>query len=82
MRYDYDVLAEHNSEHDVKASFNFDPSNTQNFVGQNRGPHAVTLALGIDHELDEDWLLSVAGMYTRSSHGHEVGGDLVMNWLW
>lgn len=66
----------------MKASFNFDPSNTQNFVGQNRGPHAVTLALGIDHELDEDWLLRLADMYTRSSHGREVGGDLVMNWLW
>lgn len=82
LRYDYDVMAEHNSEHDVRASFNFDPNNTQSFVGQNRGPHAVTFALGLDHEFDEDWLLSLAGTYTRSSHGREMGGDLVMNWLW
>ena len=82
VRYDYDAMAEHGSEHEVRASFNFDPSNTQDFVGQNRGPHALTLALGVEHELDEDWLLSLAGMYTGSSHGHEVGGDLVMNWLW
>jgi hypothetical protein len=82
VRYDYDALAEKNREHEIRASFNFDPSNTQSFVGQNRGEHAATLALGVDHEFEEDWLLSLAGAYTRSSHGYEVGGDLVMNWYW
>ena len=82
VRYDYDIQAGRNKEHDIDASFSFDPSNSQSFVGQNRGEHALTLGLGADHTLDENWLLSVAGLYTRSSHGYEVGGDIVMNWLW
>jgi len=82
LRYDYDVQAERDNEHEIKAAFNFDPSNRQGFVGQNRGQHALTLALGVDHEFEENWLLSLAGAYTHSSHGYEVGGDLVMNWLW
>jgi hypothetical protein len=82
VRYDYDASANSDDEHDLKAAFSFDPSNTQSFVGQNRGQHSVTLALGVDHEFEEDWLLSLAGAYTHSSHGYEVGGDLVMNWYW
>jgi Autotransporter beta-domain len=82
VRYDYDFEAAKNSEHDMTAAFNFSPTQKQSFVGQNRGPHAVTLDLGVDHEIEENWLISMAGSFTRSSHGKEVGGDLTMNWLW
>lgn len=82
VRYDYDFEAAKNSEHDMTAAFNFSPTQKQSFVGQNRGPHAVTLDLGVDHKIEENWLISMAGSFTRSSHGKEVGGDLTMNWLW
>jgi hypothetical protein len=82
LRYDYDAQADKNSEHDITAAFSFSPTQKQSFVGQNRGPHAITLDLGVDHEIEEDWLISMAGSLTRSSHGKEVGGDLTMNWLW
>jgi len=82
VRYDYDVQADKNSEHDINAAFNFSPSSKQSFVGQNRGAHAVTLELGVDHKFVKDGLFSIRSTYTHSSHGKEFGADITINWRW
>ena len=82
LRYDFDMQADSNAEHDVKAAFNFSPTNKQSFVGQNRGAHSFTLDAAAEHAIKADLLVSLNASYTHSNHGYESAGGLMLDWLW
>jgi len=82
LRYEHDWYANRNSEHKIDAALASHPNNKQQFVGQNRGAHAVSTGIGLSSDVAS--LLQVNGglFYSRTSNGDEWGMGLNVKYGW
>ena len=70
-RYEFDILANKNSEHEITVTSPIFGSFTQ--VGQNRGPHGLVLGLGAGYDISEEVRFSAGYGYSWRSNGEEHG---------
>ena len=80
VRYEHDFLASDQQVHDINAALAATPGITQSFIGTHRGADALSLGLGLaimdSHSVDA----SAGVVYTKNTHGEEVGGGLRVSW--
>lgn len=80
IRYEHDFLASDQQVHNITAALAATPGITQSFIGTHRGADALSLGLGLaimeSHSVDA----SAGVVYTKNTHGEEVGGGLRVTW--
>jgi hypothetical protein len=78
--YRYDWLADNNSSHDITVSNPILGTFTQ--VGQNRGAHGVTAALGVSGQVSDRVEVGAGYAYSWNENGeeHGLGASLLMRW--
>lgn len=77
-RYEYDVLADRDSTHDIEAGLIGQSKDT--FVGQNRGPHGLILGAGMLSELTPRLSAGLGFEYAMRSDGSDSSIGLDINY--
>ncbi len=77
-RYEYDVLADNNSTHEITVTSPTFGTFTQ--VGQNRGAHGLVLGVGLGYQISEQARLTAGYSYSVRSNGqeHGLGANLIV----
>ncbi|MEP1354225.1 MAG: autotransporter domain-containing protein [Tateyamaria sp.] len=75
-RYEYDFLANKNSEHEI--TVNSPTFGTFTQVGQNRGANGLVLGLGLGYQISEQMRATAGYVYSMRSNGeeHSLGANL------
>ncbi len=82
VRYEHDVYANDNNEHEVDAALLSHQDYKETFVGQNRGEHAIITGLGLGSELTSALQIKGGLIYVVDSDGSEWGGGFNLEYLW
>ena len=81
-RYEHDVYANDNNEHEIDAALVAHPGFKQAFVGQNRGEHAIISGIGLGSDLTSALKINGGFDYSVSNHGSKWGVGFNLEYTW
>ena len=82
IRYEHDWYANSNNKHEIDAALISHPANKQQFIGRNRGKHAATVGIGVASGGGGALQANGGFVYTKTSHGSELGMAINLEYRW
>lgn len=82
VRYEYDLYANSNSQHDIDAGLANQAGPHLRFVGQNRGQDILSLGAGLGSELSDALQVNAGIRHTHQSNGKELSAQFELSYLW
>jgi uncharacterized protein with beta-barrel porin domain len=81
VRYEYDLYANSNSQHDIDAGLANQAGPHLRFVGQNRGQDILSLGAGLGSELSDALQVNAGIRHTHQSNGKELSAQFELSYL-
>ncbi|MGB6327434.1 MAG: autotransporter outer membrane beta-barrel domain-containing protein [Halarcobacter sp.] len=73
IKYEHDFYANKNNTHKINAALSSHSNYKQEFEGQNRGENSILAGLGLASDINNTLQVNGGFVYSKHSHGKEVG---------
>ncbi|QKJ21667.1 autotransporter outer membrane beta-barrel domain-containing protein [Poseidonibacter lekithochrous] len=80
VKYEHDFYANRNNAHKVNAALSSNSNYKQEFEGQNRGENSILTGIGLASDINNSLQINGGFVYSRHSHGKEVGAGISLKY--
>ncbi|MBU0924531.1 autotransporter outer membrane beta-barrel domain-containing protein [bacterium] len=80
IKYEHDFYAHKNNAHKIDAALSSHSNYKQEFEGQNRGENSILTGIGLASDVNNALQLNGGFVYSKHSHGKEVGAGVSLKY--